>query len=692
MARKAAQNGGNALVIVESPAKARTISKFLGKGYTIEASIGHVRDLPEGKKEVPKEHQQEDWAYLGVNVEKDFEPIYIVSPKKRDQVKKLKGLLKGANQLYLATDEDREGEAISWHLQQVLKPKIPVHRMVFHEITREAIREALDNPRNIDDDLVRAQETRRILDRLYGFDVSSLLWRKLGGIAKSAGRVQSVAVRLIVQRERERIAFRSATYWDLLGQFAKRGAEGSPFDATLVRVDDRRLSSYKDFDPATGKLKDDSTLLLDEEKVLALRGRIKDSAFSVAALDDKPYTSKPYAPFTTSTLQQDANRKFRFSAQRTMQIAQSLYQNGFITYMRTDSTNLSNEALTAARSLVESQFGQEYLPDQPRVYASKVRNAQEAHEAIRPAGTEFRLPDDVKGELNADEFKVYDLIWKRTVASQMQDARGRRITITIEGKSSAGEVAAFQVGGKTIDFAGYLRAYVEGSDDPEAELADKETILPHVEVGEPLDCRGLQPKDHTTRPPARYTEATLTRELEGKGIGRPSTYASIIETILTRNYAVKRSNALVPTWPAMAVVNLMEQHFPWLVDYQFTARMEDDLDAISRGESGHIDYLNAFYWGEKHDGLKKQVENKLGEIDVRAICTFPIGQPEGEEEIVVRVGRYGPFLEQGDSRGTLTDDLAPDEVTLEKAVELLQRAAQADEPWGSAPIRTSRCS
>jgi DNA topoisomerase-1 len=683
---------GKALVIVESPAKARTISKFLGKGFAVEASIGHIRDLPEGKKEMPEELRGEDWAYLGVNVHKNFEPVYVVSQDKKEQVRKLKGLLKDARELYLATDEDREGEAISWHLTEVLKPKIPVRRMVFHEITREAIADALANPRNIDNDLVRAQETRRILDRLYGFDVSTLLWRKLGGIAKSAGRVQSVAVRKIVERERERIAFRAATYFDILGTLAKR-QQPAAFAATLVRVDERDLPSGKDFDPATGKLKNPQLLLLDEGQAAALCDRLRGSEFKVASLEDKPYSSAPYPPFTTSTLQQEANRKFRYTARRTMQIAQSLYQNGFITYMRTDSTALSNEAIGAARSHIESQYGPQYLPATPRQHKSKVRNAQEAHEAIRPAGNRFRLPEEVRSELSEEEFKLYDLIWKRTVASEMENARGRRITLSIDAVSSAGERATFQVTGKTIDFPGYLRAYVEGSDDPEAELADQETVLPDVHVGESLDCRQLEPKGHTTQPPARYTEATLTKTLEQDGIGRPSTYATIIDTILQRNYVFKRGTALVPTWTAMALVKLMEKHLADLVDYQFTARMEDDLDAISRGEAEHVKYLHSFYFGHDADGLKHQVENNLGEIDVREICRFPIGAPPGPdgdgewpaEPIYLRVGKFGPFLEHGERRARVPDELAPDEMTVEKAQELLARASQAEAPLGTSP-------
>ncbi len=690
MVEKKGKRNGKPLVIVESPAKARTISRFLGGDYVIEASIGHVRDLPEKRSQLPEKLQEEDWAYLGVNVHQNFEPVYVISPDKREQVRKLRQLLKNASELYLATDEDREGEAISWHLKEVLQPKIPVRRMVFHEITRDAIQQALANPRDIDDDLVRAQETRRILDRLYGYDVSPLLWRKLGGIARSAGRVQSVAVRLLVQRERERMAFVSATYWDVQGRFARRH-EAAVFPATLVRLDGRKLPAAKDFDPATGKLTDPQVLLLDEAAAMALVKRLHGQPFRVVARDDKPYVSRPAAPFTTSTLQQEANRKLRFSAQRTMQAAQNLYQNGYITYMRTDSISLSREALDAARQIVRAQYGPDYLPAEPRIYQNKVKNAQEAHEAIRPAGTTFRLPGEVRDELGPDEFKLYDLIWKRTVASQMADARGQQTTIALEATSTQGEVARFQASGKTIEFPGYLRAYVEGSDDPEAELADQETVLPDVAVGETVDCRALEPKSHTTQPPPRYTEATLTRTLEQLGIGRPSTYATIIETIIDRGYVTKRGTALVPTWTAMAVARLMEQHFPDLVDYGFTARMEDELDAISRGETGHVDYLRQFYYGHDREGLKHLLESKLSEIDVREVCRIPIGKPppsatgQPDEEIFVRVGKFGPYLEHGQRRARVPDDLAPDEVTVQKALELLDRAAVPDEALGLCP-------
>jgi DNA topoisomerase I len=687
--KKAAPGSGNSLVIVESPAKARTIGKFLGPAYSIEASIGHVRDLPQGAKEVPEKYKGEDWAYLGVNVNEEFEPVYIVSRGKSKQVQKLKSLLKEADQLYLATDEDREGEAISWHLCQLLKPKVPVHRLVFHEITKSAILKALETPREIDEALVRAQETRRIIDRLYGYEVSPLLWRKVRP-KLSAGRVQSVAVRLIVERERARMAFVSATYWDLQATFAR--STGESFQATLVSVDGQKIPASRDFDSSTGKLKDGSMLLLNEQQAQELLQRIRSGDCKVLNVEDKPYTTRPYPPFTTSTLQQEANRKCGFTAKTTMHVAQSLYETGHITYMRTDSTNLAGVAIEAARDLVKSQYGDEYLPAQARVYQTKVKNAQEAHEAIRPAGHPFDFPEGLRASLTNDEFRLYDLIWKRTVASQMADARGHRITVTVECDG-----AIFQVSGKTIEFPGYLRAYVEGSDDPEADLADREAILPAVTKGEPLTCQEIDPKSHTTKPPNRFSEAALTRMLEEKGIGRPSTYASIIETILQRNYVFKKGGALVPTWVAFAVCQLLEKHLPDLVDYTFTAQMEDELDAISRGEIGHVDYLSAFYFGNDHPGLKKQLENKVDEIDARSVSRISLGKPEDGSEVVVRVGRYGPFIEQGDDkaedeaegkgkrRASIPENMPPDELTLTVALDMLEKSAQGDEPLGQCP-------
>jgi DNA topoisomerase I len=680
MAKSKKTQNGMSLVIVESPAKARTISKFLGKNFIVEASIGHVRDLPEGTKEVPEEFKGQKWAYLGVNVDEDFAPIYIVPPGKKQQVTKLKQLLKDADQLYLATDEDREGEAISWHLFELLKPKVPVHRLVFHEITEEAILESLEHPRSIDEGLVRAQETRRILDRLYGYEVSQLLWRKVGP-KLSAGRVQSVAVRLIVSRERERIAFHSATYWDLLGSFATQAKEN--FQAELMSVDGRNIPTGKDFDAATGKIKNPQLLLLDAAGAQQLMERLKKASFRVTNVEDKPYSTRPAPPFTTSTLQQEANRKLGFTARHTMSIAQSLYENGYITYMRTDSTNLAQVAIDAARDLVQTQYGREFLTAEPRVYKSKVKNAQEAHEAIRPAGHPFKLPEALKGELNYDQFRLFDMIWKRTIASQMADARGHIVRVTIDGDG-----AIFQVSGKTIEFPGFLRAYVEGSDDPQAELADKETLLPNVKTNDVIDCRDLEAKSHTTQPPARFSEASLTKTLEEMGIGRPSTYASIIDTILARQYVFKKGNALVPTWTAFSVARLMEDHLPTLVDYQFTAQMEDLLDSISRREAEHVSYLKSFYFGNGHPGLKQQLDTKIKEIDPRDISRFPIGAPSvglNQEPIILRVGKYGPFLEQGDRKASLPNELPPDELTLAKAIELLEQAVQGEEPLGHDP-------
>ncbi len=683
--RKAANTNStkssHALVIVESPAKARTISKYLGRGFTVEASIGHVRDLPHGAKQIPAQYKSEPWSNLGVNVHDNFTPIYIIPPGKSKQIKLLKDRLKSADALYLATDEDREGEAISWHLLEILKPKVPVHRLVFHEITKDAIQEALKSPRDVDDGLVRAQETRRILDRLFGYEVSPLLWRKVRP-KLSAGRVQSVAVRMIVERERERMAFVSATWWDLIGRFAKSNAQ--ELEAELVSVDGRRIPAGKDFDPSTGKLKNTQLMLLDGPAANALVERIcghpEGTRFRVTNVEDKPYTSKPYPPFTTSTLQQEANRKLGFTARRAMQVAQSLYENGHITYMRTDSTNLAQVAIDDARRLVAEEYGDEYVPAEARVYKSKVKNAQEAHEGIRPAGHPFELPGVLRNELNADEYKLFELVWKRTIASQMADARGRRIVITIEG-----EGCVFHVSGKTIDFPGYLRAYVEGSDDPEAELADQERVLPDVTVGESLKCIDMTAKEHSTHPPDRYSEASLTKALEERGIGRPSTYASIIDTIQNRNYAFKKGGALVPTWVAFSVVQLLEQHLASLIDYKFTAQMEDDLDAISRGEQEYVDYLSAFYFGNGSPGLKPQLEHKSEQIDARDISRIWIGTPEGGDPVYVRVGRYSPFVEQGDRTASLPEETPPDEITLDVAMNLLEQAQQGEEPLGVDP-------
>ncbi len=679
MAKKSTKPAGKSLVIVESPAKARTIAKFLGRDFEVQASIGHVRDLPKGTREIPEQYKGADWAYLGVNVDEGFTPIYVVPSDKKAQVTKLRKAIKSARDLYLATDEDREGEAISWHLYELLKPKIPVRRLVFHEITKEAIDEALANPRDIDAGLVRAQETRRILDRLFGYEVSPLLWRKIGP-RLSAGRVQSVAVRLIVERERERMEFTAAEYWDLVGTFEARGGS---FQAVLVSVDGRRLPAGRDFDPRTGRPKDASLLLLDASEARALVQRLDRATFQVTGLEDKPYSMRPAPPFTTSTLQQEANRKLGFTARRTMQVAQNLYENGYITYMRTDSTNLAQVAIDAARELVASEYGPAYLPERPRAYLTKVKNAQEAHEAIRPAGHPFRLPESVRGELDPDAYRLFEMIWKRTIASQMADARGHRTTITVTGDG-----AVFQVSGRTIEFPGFLRAYVEGSDDPQGELADKETVLPTVQRDETLRCRDLEGKSHTTQPPPRYSEASLTRTLEEMGIGRPSTYAAIIDTILARDYVFKKGNALVPTWIAFSVVRLLTEHLPKLVDYRFTAQMEDLLDEISRHEKEHVEYLRQFFLGDDRPGLKGQVAAKLKEIDARDVSRFLIGTPHDgsdTEAIWLRVGKYGPFLEQGERRVSLPEGLAPDELTVGKALELLARGQQVEQPLGTCP-------
>jgi DNA topoisomerase I len=676
------------LVIVESPAKARTISKYLGSGFQVEASIGHIRDLPGGAKEVPAEYKSESWASLGVNVDSGFEPLYIVPSDKKKHVSFLKSALKDAKDLYLATDEDREGEAISWHLQEVLKPKVPVHRMVFHEITKEAIQNALSSTRQIDTGLVKAQETRRILDRLYGYDVSPLLWKKVRP-GLSAGRVQSVAVRLIVQRERERMAFHSATYFDLDAQLET--SKNERFTATLMSVSERRIPSGKDFDSATGQLKDPNFLQLDSVSAEALKQRLSKATFRVANVEVKPYTERPKAPFTTSTMQQEANRKLGMTAKDAMRAAQSLYENGYITYMRTDSTTLSKEAVDAARDLVRSQYGDAFLYPTQRTYATKVKNAQEAHEAIRPAGHPFKLPETIRSELSYDQFRLFELIWKRTIASQMADARKQRVVVTIQADD-----AVFQATGTSIEFEGFLRAYVEGSDDPAAELAEKERLLPDVKPSDILKALGLDAVSHTTQPPARYTEASLTQGLEERGIGRPSTYASIIDTILRRDYVFKKGNALVPSWTAFAVIRLMEEHFASLVDYQFTAEMEDYLDQISRNERENLAYLQEFYFGDEQVaenaapggiGLKPLLEQKVAEIDPRTACSYPLSTDHSNQEVpvCVRVGRYGPYVEQGDRRASIPEELPPDELTLAVAIELLAKQELGDQPIGTHP-------
>ncbi len=668
MAKKSAS--GTTLVIVESPTKAKTIKSFLPNGFVVEASVGHVRDLPTSAKEIPASVKGEKWSRLGIDIENDFAPLYVVPEAKKKQVKKLKDLLADAERVYLATDEDREGESISWHLVEVLKPKVPIQRLVFHEITREAIQAALDSPRDMDQGLIRAQETRRILDRLYGYELSPILWRKIGP-GLSAGRVQSVAVRLIVLRERERQRFVRSVYWDLEGTFLPKQRSGTPsVDAKLVELDGKRLAIGKDFDSETGKLIGEKVLLLDEARAKQLDTSLRTAEFRVQSVESKPYTDRPAPPFTTSTLQQEANRKLRLSARAAMQAAQRLYENGFITYMRTDSTTLSNQAIENSRRVIGELYGQEYLPKEPRAYKTKVKNAQEAHEAIRPAG-DFKLPDEVKSQVGLDEARLYELIWKRTVACQMADARGSRVQLRIEGAG-----AVFQASGKTIEFPGYLRAYVEGADDPDAELADKEVILPDVKPGEAMKLTELSPKEHVTQPPARFTEASLVKELEACGVGRPSTYAMIIETILRRDYVSKDRNALVPTFMAFAVVGLLERYFSHLVDVQFTARMENDLDRISLGQLESLPYLRHFYFGEgrkPEDPGEKGLKDLLdAEIDPREVCTLPLGEDQQGKQINIRIGRYGPYLERGEERASITEGTAPDELNLAKAIELLE--------------------
>jgi DNA topoisomerase I len=679
-------HGGRRLVIVESPAKAKTIKGYLGPGYIVEASVGHIRDLPNGAAEVPDKYTGEV-RRLGVDVENDFQPVYVVNADKKAQVRKLKELLAESDELFLATDEDREGEAIAWHLQEVLKPKVPVHRMVFHEITKEAIQAAVASPRELNKRMVDAQETRRILDRLYGYEVSPVLWKKVMP-RLSAGRVQSVATRLVVERERERIAFRSAEYWDLTGTFST-GRLGDTTDppillARLNSVDGRRVAQGRDFN-STGRLKSE-VLHLDEAHARALAAALADTAFTVRSVESKPYRRSPYAPFRTTTLQQEASRKLGLGAKSTMQVAQKLFENGFITYMRTDSTTLSDTAISAARAQVTQLYGSSYLPEKPRTYAVKVKNAQEAHEAIRPSGDRFRTPAETG--LSGDQFRLYELIWKRTVASQMKDAVGNSVTVKIAGTASDGRITEFSASGKTITFHGFMKAYVEGADDPNAELDDRERRLPQVAEGDALSAQEISVDGHSTKPPARYTEASLVKELEEREIGRPSTYASIIGTILDRGYVFKKGTALVPSFLSFAVVNLLEKHFGHLVNYDFTARMEDDLDRIARGEAQSVPWLKSFYFGDgdvaaggvtegpegDHLGGLKELVTDLGAIDAREISSFPVG-----DGIVLRVGRYGPYIERGEKdsethqRADVPDDMAPDELTVEYAEELLAK-------------------
>ncbi|QHG18367.1 type I DNA topoisomerase [Nostoc sp. ATCC 53789] len=661
------------LVIVESPTKARTIRNYLPAGYRVEASMGHVRDLPQSASEIPAAVKGETWAQLGVNVDADFEPVYVVPKDKKKIVTQLKEALKDVDELILATDEDREGESISWHLYQLLKPKVPTKRMVFHEITQEAIKKALKNCRQIDEQLVRAQETRRILDRLVGYTLSPLLWKKIAW-GLSAGRVQSVAVRLLVTRERQRRAFHEGTYWDLKASLSK---EKTPFAAQLVTLAGTKIANGSDFDATTGQITAGrNVLLLNEEQAVALKERLTGKTWSVTDIEERPVTRKPSPPFTTSTLQQESNRKLRLSARDTMRVAQNLYEQGYITYMRTDSVHLSDQAIAAARSSVEKLYGQQYLSPQPRQYTTKSKGAQEAHEAIRPAGSTFRTPQETG--LGGRELAVYDLIWKRTVACQMADSRQTQISVQLQV-----EDAGFRSSGKRIEFPGYLRAYVEGSDDPEAALEDQEVILPNLKVGDHPNCTDLEAVGHETQPPARYTEASLVKTLESEGIGRPSTYASIIGTIIDKGYAHLVSNALIPTFTAFAVTDLLEKHFPDIVDPSFTSKMEQTLDDIATGEAKWLPYLQKFYLGEK--GLETLVKERESQIDATTARTVELENLDAK----VRIGKYGPYIEVTNGEGVITasipKDLTPADLDPKQVEVLLRQKITGPDQVGRHP-------
>lgn len=674
---------GHTLVIVESPTKARTIRGFLPKDFRVEASMGHVRDLPNNASEIPAAYKGEKWANLGVNTDHDFEPLYVVPKDKKKVVKELKDALKGADQLLLATDEDREGESISWHLLQLLSPKVPVKRMVFHEITKEAIGRSLDQTRELDMELVHAQETRRILDRLVGYTLSPLLWKKVAW-GLSAGRVQSVAVRLIVQRERARRAFRSGSYWDLKAQLAQ-GASG--FEAKLTHLKGERIAGGSDFDESTGGLKAGTKVkLLSEAEARQLQGTVQTAPWRVASVEEKPTVRKPVAPFTTSTLQQEANRKLRLSARETMRTAQGLYERGFITYMRTDSVHLSDQAINAARSCVQQKYGSDYLSPAPRQFSTKARNAQEAHEAIRPSGESFR--DPAATGLDGRDLALYELIWKRTVASQMAEARLTMLSVDLEVDGGSQGTAAFRATGKRIDFPGFFRAYVEGSDDPDAALEGQEVLLPALKQGDSPSCKGVEALGHQTQPPARYSEAALVKMLEKEGIGRPSTYASIIGTIVDRGYATLQNNSLTPSFTAFAVTALLEEHFPDLVDTSFTARMENTLDEISTGKVQWLPYLTEFFKGEQ--GLENQVAQREGDIDPGASRTVELeGLP-----CVVRIGRFGAYLEAKRTaddgteellKATLPQEITPADLDADKAELILRQKADGPESLGTDP-------
>ncbi|MDZ7772812.1 MAG: type I DNA topoisomerase [Balneolaceae bacterium] len=670
------------LVIVESPTKIKTIKKFLPKDYVIDSSMGHIRDLPANAKEIPSKYKKEEWANLGVNVEENFEPLYVVPSGKKKVVTKLKKQLKDSDELILATDEDREGEAISWHLVQVLDPDIPVKRMVFREITREAIQEAMNHYRDIDMNLVNAQETRRIIDRLAGYTISPLLWKKISP-GLSAGRVQSVAVRFLVARERERMKFRSARYWDLKAKLHKE-EDDYIFDADLTHLDGKRIASGKDFDENTGKLKKpDSVVLLDDQTAGALRDELEDTEWTVARVDKSRKKRNPSPAFITSTLQQEANRKLGWTAKYTMQVAQRLYENGYITYMRTDSARLSGQAIGAARTAVEQEYGKDYLFDRPRNYGGGSKGAQEAHEAIRPSGSSFRKPEEAG--LGGSEFKLYDLIWKRTVATQMAEAELEFTNVTIEADAD-GKTASFRTSGKKILFPGFFRAYVEGSDDPDAALENQENYLPEMSEGETVVEEGIEPISHETKPPARYTEATLVQELEKRGIGRPSTYATIISTIQDRGYCDAEGKTLVPTFTAFAVTELLEEHFPELVDSDFTSEMEGRLDEIARGRADTKEYLHSYYMGEK--GLKRKVDQREDKIDPRDAKHLDLPL-EGLDGMKVFVGRYGPYVRAERSGEELTtsipDSWKPGDISVEKLRELLDAEEQGPQSLGEHP-------
>jgi DNA topoisomerase I len=652
------------LVIVESPAKARTIGGFLGADYVVDSSMGHIRDLPA--------------KGLNVDTEHDFAVEYEVHASKRETISRLKKALKGVDELLLATDEDREGEAISWHLLEVLQPKVPVKRMVFHEITQAAIEHAIEASRDVDHGLVDAQESRRIVDRLYGYPVSEVVWRKIR-TGLSAGRVQSPSVRLVVERERERMAFVAASYWDLDAAFPTEPA----FTASLARLDGRRVAGSRDFD-SQGQTKRDDVAVLDESAAHGLRDRLEGQPFAVSSVETKPYTSRPKPPFITSTLQQVGGSRLRMSARQVMSIAQGLYEEGYITYMRTDSTTLSGTAITAARQIIERQYGREYLTDQPRVYAKKSKNAQEAHEAIRPAGDAWRSPDQLRRELRGDQLRLYELIWQRTLASQMPDARGNTVTARIGATTADGVATEWTASGRTITFPGWQAVYGFSGDDAAEDVGEDSAKLPALTEGQQLPAPEVSAEGHTTQPPSRYTEATLVKTLEEKGIGRPSTYASIMQTIQDRGYVWKKGQALVPTTDAFAVVSLLEQHFSHLVDYEFTARMEDDLDEIAGGRQQRVPWLHKFWFGNGDPGLLAMKAKALEEANAEAINTIPIGVDEHGEPIVVRNGRYGPFLRRGEDTAAIPEDLPLDELTIDKALEMLS-APKGGVPLGEDP-------